>query len=117
MNYKRYDNKIIIKVDQGENILDKIKEVSEQEKFVLATVGAMGAVSELIVGVYSIEQKNHYDGIYEIVSFTGSIDMTGNEYHPHLHVSCAGADGGVVGGHVSKLVALTTCEVYLDIVQ
>ena len=43
MEYRRFDNTIIVRIDKGEEILEKIKEVSLKENIKLASVSALGA--------------------------------------------------------------------------
>ena len=71
MEYKRFDNKIIARIDKGEEILEKIKEISTKENILLAAVSALGATNDFTVGVYNISEKKYYSnsfkGDFEIV--------------------------------------------------
>jgi predicted DNA-binding protein with PD1-like motif len=52
------------------------------------------------------------DQRFEIVSLVGTVAADGASCH--LHVSCANADGEVVGGHLlDDTVVFTTCEIVL----
>ena len=42
MDYRRFGNKIIARIDKGEEILEKIKEISLKEDIRLAEVTALG---------------------------------------------------------------------------
>ena len=67
MEYKRFDKDIVVRIDKGEEILEKIKEVAIRENIKLATVTALGATNEFTVGVFKTEEKNiiqiHLKGI------------------------------------------------------
>ena len=41
MDYKRFDNTIIARIDKGEEILEQIKEISLKENIKLASVSAL----------------------------------------------------------------------------
>ena len=59
MEYKRFDKDIVVRIDKGEEILDKIKEVAIRENIKLATVTALGATNEFTVGVFKTEEKKY----------------------------------------------------------
>ena len=44
MEYKRFGNTIVARIDKGEEILDKVKEIALKENIKLATINALGAV-------------------------------------------------------------------------
>ena len=59
MEYRKFQNKIIVRMDKGEEILEKVREVAEKEKIKLADISALGAVSEFTVGVFDTEAKEY----------------------------------------------------------
>ena len=44
MEYRRFENTIIARIDKGEEILEQVKEIALKEKIKLASVQALGAV-------------------------------------------------------------------------
>ena len=52
MDYRRFGNKIIARIDKGEEILEKIKEISLKEDIRLAEVTALGAINDFTAGVF-----------------------------------------------------------------
>ena len=50
MDYRRFGNKIIARIDKGEEILEKIKEISLKEDIRLAEVTALGAINDFTAG-------------------------------------------------------------------
>lgn len=72
MKYKRFDKTIVVRIDRGEEILDKIGELAEKESIKLASVSALGAVNDFTVGVFNTAEKKYYSnefkGAFEIVS-------------------------------------------------
>ena len=55
MEYKRFNKTIVVRIDRGEEILDKIKELSLKENIKLASVSALGATNDFTVGVYKVD--------------------------------------------------------------
>lgn len=121
MEYKRFNNKIVARIDKGEEILDAIKEIALKEEIKLANLNALGAVGEFTVGVLKTREKKYYSndfsGDFEIVSLTGTINTMNNEFYCHLHMSAGDADGRVFGGHLNRAVVSATCELIIDIID
>ena len=121
MDYRRFGNKILVRIDKGEEILDAVKKVAEKEKVKLASVSALGAVNEFTVGVFKTDDKkyvsNEFKGEFEIVSLTGSISTMDGETYMHLHMSAGDIEGKVFGGHLNCAKVSATCEMFIDVLD
>ena len=121
MEYKRFDKDIVVRIDKGEEILEKIKEVVIRENIKLATVTALGATNEFTVGVFKTEEKKYYSnsfqGDFEIVSLTGSINTMNDEFYTHIHMSAGDEKGNVFGGHLNKATVSATCEMFIHVIE
>lgn len=121
MEYRKFQNKIIVRMDKGEGILEKVREVAEKEKIKLADISALGAVSEFTVGVFDTEAKeyhaNEFKGSFEIVSLTGTINTMNNEFYCHLHMSAGNEKGQVFGGHLNRAIISATCEMVITLID
>ena len=51
MEYRRFDDTLIIRIDKNEEITEQIRLVAERENIRLASVQALGAVDDFTVGV------------------------------------------------------------------
>ena len=121
MEYKRFNNTVIARIDKGEEILEKIKEIALKENIKLASVRALGATNDFTVGVYKIDEKKYYSnefkGNYEIVSLTGTINTMNDEFYTHIHMSAGNDKGEVFGGHLNRAVVSATCEMIIEIID
>lgn len=121
MEYRKFQNKIIVRMDKGEEILEKVREVAEKEKIKLADISALGAVSEFTVGVFDTEVKeyhaNEFKGSFEIVSLTGTINTMNDEFYCHLHMSAGNEKGQVFGGHLNRAIISATCEMVITLID
>lgn len=121
MEYKRFDKDIVVRINKGEEILEKIKEVAIRENIKLATVRALGATNEFTVGVFKTEEKKYYSnsfqGDFEIVSLTGSINTMNDEFYTHIHMSAGDEKGNVFGGHLNKAIVSATCEMFIHVIE
>ena len=121
MECRKFENKIIARIDKGEEILEKIKEIALQENIKLASINALGATNDFTVGVYKVDEKKYYSnefkGNFEIVSLTGTINTMKGEFYTHIHMSAGNDKGEVFGGHLNKAVVSATCEMVIDIID
>lgn len=119
MQYKRFGDKIIVRIDKGEEITAQLRNVCLSEEVKLASVSALGAVGKFTVGVFNTREKtykaNDFSGDFEIVSLTGTVTAMNGEYYAHLHMSAGDASGRVFGGHLNAAVVSATCEMVIDV--
>lgn len=121
MDYRRYENHIVARIDKGEEILDKIREIAIKEGIAFATVTALGATNDFTVGVFKTEEKKYYSnefkGNFEIVSLSGTINTMNGEFYTHIHMSAGNERGEVFGGHLNKAIVSATCEMIISIID
>lgn len=121
MEYKRFGQTVFMRLDRGEEILAQVRALAEREQIRLATVSALGAVGEFVVGVFSVADKqyaaNTFEGDYEIVSLTGTINTMDGAFYAHLHMSAGDGTGAVFGGHLNRAVVSATCEMVVQVVD
>lgn len=121
MEYRKFKNHIIARIDRGEEITEKIRDIATRENIKLAHISALGAVKEFTAGVFKTSEKkyysNHFTGDFEIVSLTGTITVMDGEFYSHLHMSAGDAEGKVFGGHLNRAVVSATCELVIDILD
>ena len=121
MEYKKFNNTIVARIDKGEEILEKIKEIALKENIKLANINALGATNNFTVGVFKVDEKKYYanefKGNFEIVSLTGTINTMNNEFYTHIHMSAGNDKGEVFGGHLNKAIVSATCEMIITIID
>ncbi|MGN1054245.1 MAG: PPC domain-containing DNA-binding protein, partial [Erysipelotrichaceae bacterium] len=121
MDYRRFNNTIVARIDKGEEILEKVKEIALKGNIKLANLNALGATNDFTVGVLNVENKqyvsNNFHGNYEIVSLTGTINTKDGEFYTHLHMSAGNDKGEVFGGHLNRAVVSVTCEMVINIID
>lgn len=121
MEYRRFRDTLIVRIDRGEEITEQLRVVAEREDIKLASVQALGAVNEFTVGVFNTVEKKYYSnsfqGAYEIVSLTGTVTTMDGEYYHHLHMSAGDDKGAVFGGHLNRAVVGATCEMVIRVID
>lgn len=121
MEYRRFNDKIVMRIDADEEILEQLKNVSLKENIKLASVSGLGATNDFTVGVYDVSKKeyfaNSFKGNYEIVSLVGTINTMDDEFYTHIHMSCGDDKGSTFGGHLNRAIISATCEIVIDIIN
>lgn len=121
MDYRRFDNTIIARIDKGEEILEKVKEIALKENIKLASISALGAVNEFTVGVFKTDEKKYYansfQGYFEITSLAGTINTMNDEFYAHIHMSAGNEKGKVFGGHLNRAMVSATCEMVITVIN
>lgn len=121
MEYRRFKDMIIARLDKNEEILAEVKKIALAENIKLASVSALGAIDKFTVGVYKVDEKKYYAnsfaGWFEIVSLTGTISTMNGEYYCHLHLSAGDENGQVFGGHLNEARISATCEMVIRIID
>ncbi len=121
MEYRRFENTIVARIDKEEEIIEKVKEIALKEHIKLASVQALGAINCFTVGVFKTDEKkyisNDFKGSFEIVSLNGTINTMNNEFYCHLHMSAGNEKGEVFGGHLNKATVSATCEMVINIIN
>lgn len=118
MRYIKDGTSYIVRIDRGEEVIDKLNEFIKETDVKAATITGIGACSEVELGVYSVKKreyiKNKYEGEFEILSLLGNITREDEEPYVHIHVMISDCVGITVGGHLNKCIISGTCEIRID---
>ena len=121
MNYKRYGNDLVMRLDKGDEIISSLISVSEKENIRAASFSAIGATDDFDIGVFSLEKSTYdnfsFKGNHEITNLCGNITYVDNKPYVHAHITCAGEEGKIVGGHLFRADISLTCEIFIRIID
>ena len=121
MEYRRFGNTIVARIDRDEEILTAVREIAGAEHIQLASVSALGATNDFTVGVYNVDEKqyhaNDFKGNFEIVSLTGTVSTMDGRFYTHLHMSAGDEKGQVFGGHLNRAVVSAVCEMVITVID
>ncbi len=117
MDYRRFGEHYVIRLDKGEEIISRLRELAEAEGIALASLTGIGAVSRVVAGVFDTREKafkgRTWTGDLEIVSIGGNISRMDGHTYTHFHISVADESGRVFGGHLQEAVISGTGELVL----
>ncbi len=121
MDYRKFGNTYVVRIDKDEEILEQIKTLALKEHITLAQVSALGAVKDFTIGVFKTDTKqyvaNSFSGCYEIVSLTGTINTMDGEFYTHLHMCAGDEKGNAFGGHLNSATVSATCEMIITVID
>ena len=120
MEYRKFGDTYVVRMDRGEEIIATLTALCEQEEIHLATVEALGAVDRAVVSVYDVPTKvfsrKEFSGAMEMASLTGSITRKDGAPYIHLHVTVCDQELNAHGGHANELVVSATCEMFIRVI-
>ncbi len=121
MDYKRFGNSVVVRLDRGEELISCLTQLCQKEDIRLAQISGLGAVDYVKAGIFYVEQKQYHQyelkGEMEIVSLTGSATRKDGEVYLHLHIAVSGEDGAVKGGHLNEAKVSATAELILMVLD
>ena len=120
MEFRRFDDTYVIRMDRGEEILSTLAALCEKENIRLASVEAIGAVDRAVVGLYDVSEKVYHKKEFneplEIASLLGTVTEKDGKPYLHLHATLCDASMQTHGGHVNELHISATCEMILRLI-
>nr|WP_314096610.1 PPC domain-containing DNA-binding protein [uncultured Lachnoanaerobaculum sp.] len=122
MEYKRYKDTIVVRIDKGEDIIKKLLELAIEEDILFSSISGLGAVDEVVLGIFDTENKKYisvtYTGDFEITSLVGSLSRKDGKPYIHAHMSIGNViTNKFVGGHLNKAIVSATAEIILTVVD
>ena len=120
MDYRKFDQGYVLRLDPGEEIVACLTRLVEQEGVELGTVSALGAANDITVGIFATEEKKYYSrqyrGDYEISALVGNVTRKEGEPYLHLHITIGNpVTGEVHAGHLSSCTVSATLELFLQV--
>lgn len=110
------DNRILLKLEKGEEVNSSIEQFVGERNLPNAMVFGIGAIQDVELGAYSVETGEYtrelFDhGGYELVSMIGNVGYVGGAAYLHTHVAISGHDFKVWGGHMFSSKVYATVEI------
>ena len=120
MEYRKFDRGYVLRLDPGEEIVECLTHLVDQEKIQLGTVSALGAANDVTIGIFHTEEKKYYSqryqGDFEISALVGNVTRKDGEPYLHLHITIGNpVTGEVHAGHLSSATISATLELFLQV--
>jgi len=114
MKYNKVDDKIFVSIDKGELVNQSLLNVAEKEGLNSGWVNGLGAISNIEIGYWDIEEKIYvkklFDEDYELLSLIGNVSLVDNKPFIHTHISFSDTKFKVYGGHLFDAKVIAAAE-------
>lgn len=121
MDFKRFGNKYVLRIDKGEEIIETLKKFCEENGVKLGSISGIGAVNKATIGLFETATKKYisreYTGDFELASLSGNISTMNGDTYLHIHTCLADQNNTTYGGHLNFAVVSATCEIIIDAVD
>lgn len=113
MDYVEEDDRVVVRLDPGEQVLDSLATVREELDIENAFLTGIGAVDTVTLGHYDVDEQEYaeeeFTGQFEVTSFLGNIGP--DKIHTHIQVATSEFES--LGGHCSGARVSGTFEMIL----
>ena len=130
MIYKRFDDKLVIRLRKGDKLVESIKEVLEKENVKAGFITGIGACDRLEIGLFDPSKKKYktktYEENLEIASLTGNISNMDGKLYTHFHIICGRVEsnpakgslsGAAIAGHLNEAEISLTAEIVITTIN
>lgn len=120
MDYRKFGTTYVMRLDPGDEIVEKVLWLAAVEQIKLASVTGLGAVDNVTLGIYIPDTKqfkaNMFHADFEIVSLTGTITTQRGRPYAHLHMAVSDLAARCFGGHLNRAVVSATAEIIINVI-
>ena len=117
MEYRRFGDTCVVRMDPGEEVVTGVTALCEREDIHLASVEAIGAVDRAVVGLYDTVcgkyREREFNEPMERAALSGNITRRNGVVHAHLHATLCDGEQRAFGGHALELRVSITCELFI----
>jgi len=121
MKAKKFNNKYLIRIDKGEEIVKTLEEFCEKENIKLGTITGIGATNKVKVGLFDPQEKEYHadelEDNFEITSLGGNISTMDGKTYLHLHINLCDSKHKCFGGHLNQAYVSATFEGVIEVIE
>ena len=112
-------NLIFLRFDNGEDILFELNNFLKRENINSGVfLSGIGMFKNFKIGWFSMQKEKYktdsYKSPHELISLSGNVSLKDNEIFSHIHVSLAGEDKKIIGGHLFYAEVCNTVELFIN---
>jgi predicted DNA-binding protein with PD1-like motif len=117
MQYRQFGEVYALRVNRGEEVMDCLQRLAEEQKISAGKIEGLGAAEEMTAGLYDVQAREfvcrEWKEPLEITSLTGNITVKDGKPYLHVHVTAADREQRAAGGHLKRLVIGGTAEIFV----
>ena len=108
MEYRKYGNQYLLRVDKGEGIAASIRELCEKEQIRCGAIHGLGAADHVELGLFRTDVKQFVGHTYD-----GNISQMEGKVYLHLHAVIGDEENETRGGHLVEARVSATAEIVI----
>lgn len=120
MDYRKFGNKIVLRLKKGDKVIESIEKLVRKENITACSFQGIGAVDYLKLGFWkpgSTDYKwSSYDEDFEVTSLIGNVTIFDDEPMVHAHITCGRSNSEIIGGHLGEATCSLTLEIFVDVI-
>ncbi|MFC2162859.1 PPC domain-containing DNA-binding protein [Candidatus Altiarchaeota archaeon] len=121
MEYKRFGNKIVARIDKGEEVIQELTKIIQAEDVKLGQITGIGATNQATIGLFNTTTKEYQatelNCDLEIAPLTGNITRKDSQPYIHIHANLADQQHKAYAGHLNKAVISGTLEAVITVID
>ena len=121
MDYKKFDKKVFVRIDKGEEIVETLKQLCKDLDIKAGTITGIGATDKAAISLFDMKTKKYhlkeFVGDHEIAQVYGNISTMNGEVYLHLHITLGNSEHMSFAGHLTSAVVSATFECVIDIIN
>jgi len=114
MEFKKDGNRLLMRLQRGEELIQTVQRFAEEQKIPNATVIGIGAVDKLDLGYWNLEREEYtrrqFPGPHELLNLSGNLSWKDGASFLHVHAIVANPEFTLVGGHLFAATVTATAE-------
>ena len=121
MEYKKFYDKVVVRIDRREEIVETLKKICKTLDIKLGIITGIGATDRASIGLFDIKTKKYYStefiGDHEIAPLYGNITKKDGDIYLHLHVNICNKKHVSFGGHLNSALVSATFEGVITVID
>ena len=121
MEYKKFNNFYVLRIDKGEEVLTSLTNFCKKENIKVGQITGLGATDKITIGLFNPNEKaykkSESTGPMEITSLIGNISSKDNEVYLHCHINVCNENMNVIGGHLNECYISLTGEFIITMID
>lgn len=114
MEFKKFGNYYVVRIDKGEEVLTTLAKFCKDEQIKVGQITGLGATNKITIGLFNpdekVYKKSEFTGPMEITSLVGNISSKNDEVYLHCHINVCDKRMNVLGGHLNECYISLTGE-------
>ncbi len=119
LDYRKDGNNYLLVIKRGQPLIASLTAFMEKEKLPGASISGIGAVQNVEVAYYDLNEKKYkykkFEPSMEVLSLSGNLGYFENKPIVHAHIALGGSDFNVHGGHVKEAEVSLILEIFITL--